>query len=72
MYGKCVGESKANGECVGMMGGERHDDFGSSTGGDHHSWEETPGDKETWWWNDKVQEVIKAKKEAMNGRQDDI
>ena len=23
-----------------------------------------PGDKETWWWNDKVQEVIKAKKEG--------
>ena len=23
-----------------------------------------PGDKETWWWNDKVQEVIKAKKVA--------
>ena len=24
----------------------------------------SPRDKETWWWNDKVQEVIKAKKEA--------
>ena len=23
------------------------------------------GDNETWWWNDKVQEVIKAKKETM-------
>ena len=23
-----------------------------------------PGGKETWWWNDKVQEVIKAKKET--------
>ena len=23
-----------------------------------------PGDRETWWWNDKVQEVIKAKKVA--------
>ena len=23
-----------------------------------------PGDKQTWWWNDKVQEVIKAKKVA--------
>ena len=22
----------------------------------------SPGDNETWWWNDKVQEVIKAKK----------
>ena len=25
----------------------------------------SPGDNETWWWNDKVQEVIKAKKESM-------
>ena len=25
----------------------------------------SPGDNDTWWWNDKVQEVIKAKKEAM-------
>ena len=25
----------------------------------------SPGDNETWWWNDKVQDVIKAKKEAM-------
>ena len=25
-----------------------------------------PGDKDTRWWNDKVQEVIKAKKEANN------
>ena len=24
----------------------------------------SPWDKETWWWNDKVQDVIKAKKEA--------
>ena len=23
-----------------------------------------PGDKETWWWNDKVQDVIRAKKET--------
>ena len=21
----------------------------------------SPGDNETWWWNDKVQEVIKAR-----------
>ena len=25
----------------------------------------SPGDNETWWWNDKMQEVIKAKKESM-------
>ena len=25
----------------------------------------SPRDNETCWWNDKVQEVIKAKKEAM-------
>ena len=23
------------------------------------------GDNETWWWNDKVQGVIKAKQKAM-------
>ena len=25
-----------------------------------------PGDKETWWWNDNVHDVIKAKKVAKN------
>ena len=25
----------------------------------------SPRDKDTCWWNDKVQEVIKAKKESM-------
>ena len=25
----------------------------------------SPGDKEMWWWNDKVQEAIKAMREAM-------
>ena len=25
----------------------------------------SPGDKETWWWNDKVQEVIEAKKVVL-------
>ena len=28
-----------------------------------------PGDKETWWWNDKMQEVIKAKKVAKKIRE---
>ena len=36
-----------------------------------------PGDKDTWWWNDKVQEVITAQTEARkmwetSGRQEDI
>ena len=35
-----------------------------------------PGDNDTWWWNAKVQEVIKAKKVAKmiwetSRRQDD-
>ena len=25
----------------------------------------SPGDNDTWWWNGKVQEVIKAKKESI-------
>ena len=25
----------------------------------------SPRDNETWWWNDKVQEVFKANKESM-------
>ena len=29
----------------------------------------SPGDEETWWWNDKVQELVKAKKEARNMRE---
>ena len=34
------------------------------------------GDKEGWWWNDEVQKLVRAKKEAKNdwekyGRQDD-
>ena len=28
------------------------------------AWRRSPGDNETWWGNDKVQEVIKAKEEA--------
>ena len=48
------------------MGAEEHNDLRvghevlSITAG-----RRSPGDKETWWWNDKVQEVIKAKKESM-------
>ena len=34
--------------------------FGIATGRKHL------GDKETWWWDDKGQMVIKAKKEAAN------
>ena len=37
-----------------------HDVLSIIPGGDPHA-----GDKDTWWWNDKVQEVIKAKKESM-------
>ena len=44
-----------------MVGGEEHDDFESRTG----AGQRPPGDNETWWWNDTVQVVIKAKKEAM-------
>ena len=50
-----------------MMGGEGHDDFESRTRGvEHYSRAEIHGDTETWCLNDKVQEVIKAKKEARN------
>ena len=50
-----------------MVGGEEHDDLRvgpevlSITAG-----RRSPGDKKTWWWNDKVQLVIKAKKSARN------
>ena len=48
-----------------MVGGDEHKDIESRTGGDgYDNW--PPGDKETWWWNDKVQEVIKANKVAKN------
>ena len=30
----------------------------------YDNWAEAPGDEEIWWWNDKVQEVREAKKEA--------
>ena len=45
-----------------MVGGEEHDDFESRTGGvkQLHG-RRSPADKETWWWNDKVQDVIKAR-----------
>ena len=48
------------------VGAEEHDDLRvghevlSITAG-----RRSPGDNETLWWNDKVQEVIKANKEAM-------
>ena len=31
-----------------------------------------PGDNETWWLNDKVQGVIKAKKESMKMRKTSV
>ena len=44
------------------VGAEEHDDFESRTRGvEHYSRAEMP----RRWWNDKVQEVIKAKKESM-------
>ena len=60
------------------MGGDEHNDIESRTGGvGYDNWADTPGYKETWWWNYKAQEVIKAKKEARKtwetpGRQYDI
>ena len=30
------------------------------------TFEKRKGDKETWWWNEEVQESIKEKKEAKN------
>ena len=48
-----------------MVGTEEHDDFESRTRGvDLYSRVEISMRNETWWWNDMVQEVIKAKKEA--------
>ena len=46
------------------VGAEEHDDFESKTRGVEH-YSRAERDNETWWWNDKVQEVIKAKKESM-------
>ena len=51
--------------CTGMVGGDEHKDIESRTGGaGYDNWARPPGDKETLWWNDKVQEVIKAMKVA--------
>ena len=48
-----------------MVGGDEHKDIESRTGGaGYDNWARPPGDKETLWWNDNVQEVIKAKKVA--------
>ena len=59
--GEGVGKSKTNGECAGMVGVVLRvgQDVLSITAGRRH-----PGDKEAWWWNAKVQEVIQANKEA--------
>ena len=49
-----------------MVGGEEQDDLRvgpevlSNTAG-----RRSPGDKETWCWNDKVQEEVKATKVAL-------
>ena len=46
-----------------MVGGEEHDDFESRTGCvEQLHGRRSPADKETWWWNVKVQDVIKDKK----------
>ena len=56
-----------SGECTGMVGGDEHNGIESRTGcTGYDNWEEAPGDKQTLWWNDNVQEVIKAKKVAKN------
>ena len=61
-----------------MVGGNEHNDIESRTGGfGYDNRAEIPIYNETWWWNDKAQEVITAKKEARNtwgtsGRQYDI
>ena len=54
-----------------MVEGDEHNDIESWTGGaGYDNWTEAPpGDKETWWWNDKVQEVITTKTEAMKVRE---
>ena len=49
-----------------MVGGDEHNDIESRTGGVGYmtTGRRPPGDKETWWWKDKMQDVIKAKKIA--------
>ena len=58
-----------------MVGGEEHGDFESRTGCvEQLHGRRSPADKETWWWNDKVQHVIKARNiwENQDGRKADI
>ena len=41
-----------------MEGGEEHDDFESRTRGvGITAGRRSPGDKETWWWNDNYHKV---------------
>ena len=53
-----------------MVGGEEHDYF-ESIGHEVLSitaGRRSPGYKETWWWNDKVQEVINVRLGKRQGR----
>ena len=53
-----------------MVGGDEHNDIESRSGGaGYDNWTRPPGDKEIWWWNDNVQEVITAMIEARKMRE---
>ena len=44
-----------------MVGGDEHNDIESRAGCvGYNNWTDAPADKETWWWNETVQEVINA------------
>ena len=58
-------------------GRKKRDDIESPTGGvEHYSWVIRMRDKDTWWWNDEVHEMMTVKTEARKmwetpGRQED-